>query len=179
LCLLKFVTSLNDEFANIRTSPVYFFILVLINPKPITSPLNPFISMISPIVYLSSNKINIPATKSAIISCKASPITNPAIPNDVRILLVSIPYTDSIAVGKEEIKGYSLKMWPYNSQNKIRDTDTITVTEVDDTGIISFDLDEDIAVEAGQYYKFQLAYIAKDDSTGPYSSVAIGRCIGE
>lgn len=92
--------------------------------------------------------------------------------------VIKIPYTDSIAVGKEEIKGYSLKMWPYNSQNKVRDTVTVTVEKIDDAGIIYFELDENI-VEAGQYYKFQLAYISADDnSIGPYSSVAIGRCVG-
>lgn len=93
---------------------------------------------------------------------------------------IKIPYTDSIAVSKQEIKGYSLKIWPYNSQNKTNKTLTLTIDEVDkdNTGIVSFKLAQD-QVETGQYYKFQLAYISADDnSIGPYSSVAIGRCVG-
>lgn len=94
---------------------------------------------------------------------------------------IKIPYTDSIAVSKQEIKGYSLKMWPYNAQDKIATTKVLNKvegTEQDKAGIVTFDSSSE-SIITGQYYKFQLAYIsADDDSIGPYSSVAIGRCVG-
>lgn len=94
---------------------------------------------------------------------------------------IKIPYIDSIAVAKQGIKGYSLKMWPYNSQDKIATTKVLSkeATDQDKAGTVTFDGSSE-SIVTGQYYKFQLAYISADDnSVGPYSSVAIGRCVGE
>ena len=51
----------------------------------------------SPTAYASSNILKIPAKKSFAISWQARPNTTPTIPKEAIILVVSTPYTLSIA----------------------------------------------------------------------------------
>ena len=88
---------------------------------------------------------------------------------------IIIPYTHNSAVSEEDVKGFSLKV-----KNMI----TSEIVYYDEYGYnsspgkVKFTLvDLSDHLTPGQYYKFQLAY-NYDGGTSPYSSVSLGRYIG-
>lgn len=90
---------------------------------------------------------------------------------------ITVPFAMNRAVGKNEVKGFSLLI------KSIQTGQQIVVL----TTAINFDLDKGIVVynipaeranmyfKIGQSYKFQLAYIDMDNNIGYYSTVAIAK----
>lgn len=90
---------------------------------------------------------------------------------------IIIPFRNNPAVSTVEAqnKGLTLLVKHYN-QNDTLFTITATKEDIKD-GIVIFNLTQG-QVEPQTYYKFQIKYGTSTDDS-PYSSVSIGRCIGE
>ena len=98
---------------------------------------------------------------------------------------VVIPFTDNPAVGKDQISGYALQIKRYGSSEVYK---SLTIEGEDNinayfgTGEITINIDDEARwFNVREYYKFQLAYLDKQDPSNKtdlaYSSVAIGCCI--
>lgn len=89
---------------------------------------------------------------------------------------IIIPYTHNSAVSEEEITDFSLKIKDMVTSETVLQFDQ--GGDQGSPGKVKFTLvDLSDHLTPGQYYKFQLAY-NYDGGTGPYSSVSIGRYIG-
>ena len=86
---------------------------------------------------------------------------------------IIIPFEHNPAVNIDNITGYSLWIKELNSYS----IQQLTCSKTNSTNPLVFGIGG-ISLELGNYYKFQLAYI-DNEGTGPYSTVAIGRYIGE
>ena len=86
---------------------------------------------------------------------------------------ITVPYTDNQAVDKSEISKMSCIVRSLSNS-----TILATAQSKEEGNINEFEF-SDISFTESNYYKFQIAYVDKEDQVGPYSSVAIGRCVGE
>ena len=91
---------------------------------------------------------------------------------------IGVPFSMNKAVYKDEISGFRLKIKSVITAKEVLSINTYRYNI--EQGIAYFDLDiKDTAkLNIGQFYKFQLAYIGKDEEIGYYSTVGVAKCTG-
>ena len=90
---------------------------------------------------------------------------------------ITVPFAMNRAVGKNEVKGFSLLIKSIQTGQQIAAL-TNTANFDLDKGIVVYNMSTEKAntyFKIGQSYKFQLAYIDTDDNIGYYSTVAIAK----
>lgn len=88
---------------------------------------------------------------------------------------ITVPFTMNRAVGKDQVKGFSLLVKSIQTGKQIV---ALTTKDFDlNLGAVFYKVpDPKRYFTVGQSYKFQLAYMAEGDIVGYYSSVTIAKC---
>ena len=87
---------------------------------------------------------------------------------------ITVPFAMNRAVGKNEIRGFSLLIKSIQTGNQLGKE--LKAFKYDlENGTATFNLEDPIKCLVGQSYKFQLAYIGNGGSIGYYSTVAIAK----
>jgi hypothetical protein len=92
---------------------------------------------------------------------------------------VVIPFEKNYIVADGDIKGFGLKIKPHGAESgseKIIEVGQNAANAALKSGKVIFPLTS-FSATVGEYYDFQLRYLDNQTDT-PYSSVAIGKCIG-
>ena len=115
-----------------------------------------------------------------------APIINPKVPafirNDDNTTTVTINFTHNRAIAPQNVIRLSLLMWQYNDTIKETKIETATAVLYNlDEGWVKFTLSTTMSelLQDGMYYKIQIAYVGTDSKAGPYSTVGIGRYVGQ
>lgn len=89
--------------------------------------------------------------------------------------VLKVPFSMNRAVSAAEVYGYSLRVKDVINGEEIF---TINTSNHSSTTEAVFEIDPVYALRlvVGSYYKFQLAYIDKDEETGYYSTVGVIKC---
>lgn len=96
--------------------------------------------------------------------------------------VITVPFSMNRAVGRNQIKGFSIKIKTVHSGNELFSTNMIlTNTFKDqciDERVVEFNIPNSVTFRVGQFYKIQIAYIANDDeeTVGYFSTVSIAKC---
>lgn len=102
-----------------------------------------------------------------------SPIIADTIPGFTTQSLI-VPFTHNSMLLDAEVKGYSLRLQPYNNVSANNINQFITYDIDLNASQQHFEIE---GVEVGQYYKIQIAYVDNNGIPGIYSSTSIGRCV--
>ena len=118
-----------------------------------------------------------------------APIINPKVPAFIQQnnnIIIKVPFTHNRAVAVEAISGFQLLIQQYNSHDnnaiEIQLTDLPELYEAFGNNSIDFKYEvknNNSFFQTGLYYKMQIAYIDKSSNIGPYSTISIGRYIGD
>lgn len=111
--------------------------------------------------------------------------TIPAFCSTNRGIELSIPFTMSRAVSPSQVKGFSIKIKTIQSGIVVGTYQIDNTNKVDNYFVANLEtvlnqqqLDVIISntnLSIGQFYKFQIAYIDKENNIGNYSAVAVGK----
>ena len=90
-------------------------------------------------------------------------------------MILTIPFSMNRAVNPAEVYGYSLLVKDVINGNEIL---SLRTTSHSSTEEVKFEIGfvDSYKFTVGAYYKFQLAYIDKDDVEGYYSTVGVSKC---
>ena len=90
---------------------------------------------------------------------------------------VKIPFKHNDAVAKSAVTKFACQIKNYNSSTVLQTVTADANSAIFDNGEIEFSISN---LEPNSYYKFQIAYMDSDSTADlKYSTVAIGKCIGE
>ena len=109
--------------------------------------------------------------------------TIPAFYNDTeKGIVITIPFSMNRGISKTQVGGFALKAKTVQSSSYLFTLETYDTTafEMEDSPWVSFTLSEAEAkyLKAGQFYKFQIAYISGSGTSktiGYYSTVGVGK----
>ena len=92
---------------------------------------------------------------------------------------IKIEYTHNRAVDLNDVIGLSLLIKNLDSSEIGNINQDYSEENKKTNNIFTFDISANITLTAGNYYKFQIAYVKTDGTIGTYSTVAFGRYLGE